>query len=82
MGLLCMIGGAESTNQGCALKEAVGCVVLTLFARETGQDMRDGGCHRERKDVCWLQEGVVLHLSSQRQGRCEVQSFPLFCPKR
>lgn len=34
MGLLCRLGGAERTNQGCALKEAVGCVVLTLFAKE------------------------------------------------
>lgn len=34
MGLLCRVGGAESTSQGCALKEVAGCVVLTLFAEE------------------------------------------------
>lgn len=37
MGLLCRVGGAESTNQGCALKEAADCVVLTLFTKEAGK---------------------------------------------
>lgn len=84
MGLPCLVGGAEITNQGCALKEALAVWISPCLLKKlgSGQDMRDGGCHREKRDVCWLQEGVVLYLFSQRQGRCELQSFPLFCPKR